>query len=512
MGTETIHVDLNRVEGDLEIKLEVTDNVITDAWCIGTMYRGFEQLLMGRASRDGLIVTPRICGICGTAHQYAAVTALETAYQVPVAPHGTRVRNICTLAEEAQSDLRHSFLMFTVDLCHSRYQDHELYPALVEAFEPFAGRVYRETIQQTKEILKVVALFGGQWPHSTFMVPGGVTCVPDRSRIVNAIAIVDSYRSFYERTILGCSIERWAQNESLADLEAWLDESPLHAASAMGLFIRFGRAIGLQRAGKGEGHLLSYGSCYDPEAWRPPYGERHTLRASGFHDARTGRITPVDYDLIGEHVRHSFYRDYDGARHPYDGETVPDYLPDSDKYSWAKAPRYGDEVVELGPLADQYCDGDRLVQSLFDEEGSNAWLRQFTRIHRPSLSLGLMRKSLLELLAADPSEPYVSNFEIPDDRVRGMGTVQAARGGLAHWVEFEQGKIKKYQVITPTSWNASPRDSEGRRGHWEQSVIGTEVQDMEDPIELGHIIRSHDACLVCTVHVLEPNRRFRFGL
>ncbi len=511
MSREIIQLDMNRVEGDLEIKLQLDDNVIADAWCIGTMYRGFEQILVGRAARDGLVITPRICGICGTAHHACAATALETAFGLAIAPNGTRVRNACLLSEESQSDMRHSFLMFTVDFCHARYAGHPMYQTLVDAFEPFKGRIYRETIEHSKEILKIVALFGGQWPHSTYMVPGGVSCVPDNSRVLNALAIADRYANWYERSILGCSIERWSQVGSLADIETWLDESEAHANSAMGLFIRFGREIGLHKAGIGQGNLLSYGSCYDPDAWQPPFDNHATWRSAGFFDAETKTLEKLDHQLIAEHVRHSFYVDYEGGKHPWQGVTMPDYLPDTEKYSWAKAPRYKDKVVEAGPLADQICAGDPLVRALFDAEGSNSWLRQFTRIHRPSQSLPKLRSTLLELLERQ-ADPYVINHIIPTDRARGLGAVQAARGALAHWVEFEDAKITRYQVITPTAWNASPRDTAGRRGHWEESMIGTEVQDINDPIEIGHIIRSHDACLVCTVHMLDTGDKFRFGV
>lgn len=511
MATEIITLDMNRVEGDLEIRLQVTDSVVEDAWCIGTMYRGFEQLLMGRAARDGLVITPRVCGICGTAHQYCAVAAIETAYNFEIAASGTRIRNLCSLAEEVQSDMRHSFLMFAIDFCNERYARQPLYPQLVEAFEPLRGRVYRETIEHTKEILKVVALFGGQWPHSTFMVPGGVTCVPDPARILHALALIDRHQRWYEGTVLGCSLERWSQNHTLDDLLAWIDESTSHRDSAMGLFIRFGRHIGLQRAGQGNGNLLSFGSCFDPEAWQPPFSIQTTWRPAGFYDADSGQVEPLDTHLIAEHVRHSYFRDYEGARHPYEGETVPDYLPGTEKYSWAKAPRYRGKVVEVGPLADQVCAGDPLVRSMFAAEGSNSWLRQFTRLHRPSHSLPFMRDTLTELLRRS-RDPYVINHEVPLDYARGMGAVQAARGGLAHWVEFDSGKISRYQIITPTSWNASPRDSSGVRGHWEESVIGTVIEDIDNPVELGHIIRSHDACLVCTVHVLGTKHKHRYGV
>ena len=83
-----IQVPLNRVEGDLEISVEITDGIVTDARSSGIMYRGFENILKGRGWRDGLVITPRVCGICTTGHLTAAVKALDldmsetvTAYQ-----------------------------------------------------------------------------------------------------------------------------------------------------------------------------------------------------------------------------------------------------------------------------------------------------------------------------------------------------------------------------------------------------------------------------------------------
>ena len=94
----------------------------------------------------------------------------------------------------------------------------------------------------------------------------------------------------------------------------------------------------------------------------------------------------------------------------------------------------------------------------------------------------------------------------------GYGFVNAARGSLGHWVKIRGGKIANYQVITPTTWNGSPRDFVGRRGHWEESFIGLEIKDLENPVELGHIVRSHDACLFCTVHFVKTGKDITFRI
>ena len=106
-------------------------------------------------------------------------------------------------------------------------------------------------------------------------------------------------------------------------------------------------------------------------------------------------------------------------------------------------------------------------------------------------------------------EPTFLRSEPRTDGV-GYGFINAARGSLGHWLKIRGGKIENYQVITPTTWNGSPRDSCGRRGHWEESFIGLEIRDLDNPVEVGHLIRSHDACLVCTVHFANTGRRKTF--
>lgn len=516
---QELNLELNRVEGDLALKLTVDGHQIVDAQAVGLMYRGFEQILIGRQARDGLVITPRICGICSTSHLYAAVTALETAWQCPVAENGTRIRNLCLMTEEAQSDVRHTFLMFAIDLCNQKYSHHPLFPQIEAAFAPFSGTVYGETIRHSKHLLEIVALFGGQWPHSSYMIPGGVTTVRSRKELLRALGIVDTYLHWYETSVLGCSSRRWLALRSPGDFEAWLNESPAHRDSAAGLFLRFGRAVGLASLGRGGDRLLSYGAFFDPEGWQPPFAQRRCLRPAGFINGRA--LPPSDFaeDKIRESIAHSWFAKQSGSGRPGDNRTIPDYAPNSPRYSWAKAPRYDGEVVEVGALAELVVAGDPLISSFWRAEGSSVWLRELARIHRPVLTLAAMRETLHALLTDAFDHPYYlppatshrQGRQTSEGEVRGSGLIQAARGGLGHWLTLKDGKIAGYQIISPTTWNASPRDDEDRPGHWESTLIGTHLDDLDNPIELEHIIRAHDACLVCSVHFLQTGRKLTFS-
>ena len=100
MGTtRTIEVPLNRVEGDLEVRVETAAGVVTDAWCAGTMFRGFERVMVGRGSLDGLVITPRICGLCSVSHLTAAALALDALVAAEVPPNAVRIRNVALMVE-----------------------------------------------------------------------------------------------------------------------------------------------------------------------------------------------------------------------------------------------------------------------------------------------------------------------------------------------------------------------------------------------------------------------------
>lgn len=373
MSRITVDIDLNRVEGDLEFQVDLEDGVVVDARCVGTLYRGFEQIMIGRAPRDALVITPRVCGICGTAHLYAATLALEQIAHITPPAHAVQVRNLCLMAETLQSDLRQSFLFFTPDFCNANYAAHPLAAELRDAFTPLKGSVVRGTLKATRDVLGIVALFGGQWPHSTYMLPGGISQPANSRRILDSRGILAAVRAWFEQAVIGGRLEEWMALDSADALFRWQAAAAGRERSALGLFNRFSRDIGLHRLGRGTGHLLSYG--VNPQ----PLSEARELPA-GFFNADTQQIETLDQSQINEHVRHSWFLDYPGGRHPWEGETIPDHQPGSDRYTWAKAPRYGDKVVQTGPLAELRIAGEPLISDLLAREGDNTWLRQFARL------------------------------------------------------------------------------------------------------------------------------------
>jgi len=498
MPQKKIHFyPLNRVEGDLEVRIQLEDNVVSDAWSAGIMYRGFENLLIGRAALDGLVLTPRICGICSTSHLKAAAKALDMFYNVKLPNNAVRIRNITLIAEKIQNDFRHAFMLFMVDFTNPAYQQHSLFDEAVRRYKPLSGETTMQTIAETQKMLEIIAILGGQWPHSSFMVPGGVVCVPSSSDLAQCLFLMRNFRKWYERRVLGCRIERWLEVKSATDLDEWIQESDSHAQSDMGFYIRFAKEAGLERIGEGYGNFICFGSLDLPEDTKVRRSNkgRQFIPPGFFHKFK---LSLFDQAKITEDVSHAWFDESDGGRHPFDGETRP-YATgkESGKYSWAKAPRYDQLPAETGPLAEMVVASDPLIMDLIKNGGPNVFVRQLARLIRSAYLIPVMQQWLEETVHCN--EEFYQDHRKKENG-QGYGLVEAPRGALGHWVKIKDAKIQKYQIITPTAWNASPRDASGFRGPCEEAIVGTEIKDPANPVEVDHIIRSFDPCLVCTVH------------
>lgn len=492
-------IPVNRVEGDLEIRVEMEGDIVRNAWSAGTMYRGFENMMRGRGPLDGLVITPRVCGICSTAHLNVAAKALDYLFEASVPANAVRIRNITLGTEKLQNDVRQAVLLFMCDFLNPAYSSFPLFPQAVQRYEPLKGSSVTRTISETAKLIEIIAILGGQWPHSSFMVPGGVMSSPGNSEFVQCRLLLNQYRSWYEKEVLGCSLERWSEVKNQADLDSWLDEKKAHQEGDLGFFIRFSRAAGLEILGHGCGNFLSFGSLDIPR--RSGVAGIHntrTLLPAGFLTGREEQR--LDHKEITEDVASSWLSGGKDHLHPSEGITEP-YATgnEGERYTWAKAPRYDGAPAETGPLAELAISRHPLVIDLLGKGMANVFLRELARIIRPTVLFPALDVWLEELPLR--KEPFFKEYRQRADG-EGFGLIEAPRGALGHWVTLKNNKISSYQIITPTTWNASPRDAAGVCGPMEQALTGTRVKDMKNPIELSHIVRSFDPCLVCTVHAV----------
>jgi hydrogenase large subunit len=88
-------------------------------------------------------------------------------------------------------------------------------------------------------------------------------------------------------------------------------------------------------------------------------------------------------------------------------------------------------------------------------------------------------------------------------QAQGVGMSEAPRGALAHWIVIKDGKIENYQLVVPSTWNASPRDVQGQRSAYEAALLGTPIHDPQQPLEVLRTIHSFDPCIACAVHVYD---------
>jgi uptake hydrogenase large subunit len=488
---QTITMPMNRVEGDLEVQVTIEDGIVTDARVIGTMFRGMESMLTGRGALDGLVITPRICGICSISHLLAAAMALEDLAGSAVSVNGRLVRSIALGAEKLQSDLRHLFLMFTADLTSKRYEGQSLFPEAERRYRPFQGSAVVATILATRKLPEIIAILGGQWPHTSFIVPGGISSKPTEADLRQCRMLLFEFRRWYEQNVLGCSIEEVVGIETYGQLSDWLDKDEAHSNSELGFFLRCGRAFGLDAIGASHGSYLAV----PDRIWY----QKMDVAGGGFlHD---GVVVPFNQQEIVEQVTHAKYHERSSSGHPLVAETHPVEQPGSGKYSWCKAPRYGCQPAETGPLAETLIRRDPLFSELVAKAGASVLARELARLLRPGRIVQDMEKWLRKI---DTKQIFYHPATLPDDGT-GIGLIQAPRGMLGHWVQLSGGYIDHYQVITPTTWNASPRDDRDVPGPIEQALLGTPVADSEEPVEVGHVVRSFDPCMVCSVHAISKN-------
>jgi len=317
----------NRVEGDLEVKLDIADGRVKTARVNSPLYRGFERILVGKPLADALVYAPRICGICSVSQSVAAAKALAEAQSVVMPPNGELAVDLVHATENVADHLTHFYLFFMPDFARDVYRDEPWHAVAHERFAALKGTASQDILPARAQFMHLMGILAGKWPHTLSIQPGGSTRAVSSGEIARLAAILSSFRRFLEWTLFGDSLERIASLSSAAELEAWASEKRPES-SDFRLFLSLSEKLGLNRIGPSSGKFMSFGA----------YGVGgRPLFARGVFD---GAIEALDSLAIAEDVSHAWYKASEGAMPPLAGETQPD-VERADAYSWCKAPRLG---------------------------------------------------------------------------------------------------------------------------------------------------------------------------
>jgi hydrogenase large subunit len=510
----------------MRVECEVENGVITDAWVSGGLFRGMEAVMKGRQPSDAFYIAQRICGVCPISHGHASTMSAEAALGVTI-PNGARlVRNIIEAAQFLHSHILWFYTLAALDYVNPAkaleaniadthalaeqagtssanfgavqnkvktlveggdlsiftggWLDHPGFAADMPAeLHLIAVAHYLEALEIQAEASRIIAIMGGKFPHFMTSIPGGTSWMPTEEKLDDVLF----------RLI---RVREWVMNTMIPD------------TIAIAPFYKDAFSYG-----GGTGNFLAWG-VFNRESL--DMKDRYMPNGAVFVPTKGLVVEDADPAMIAEYVEHSWLDGKSGLN-PSEGETVPPAKDGfagydvNDRYTWAKAPRYDGKSTEVGPLARMlvgYLRGVPEVKAIIDST-----LEKLGAAGKPEILVSLLgrvaARNLETAVIADWSLEWVNELiaavkgggleffkPLENDNGKGAGMWEAPRGALGHWMNVENGLIANYQVVTPSTWDISPRDRDGVRGPMEEALVGAPVLDPERPIEAGRIARSFD--------------------
>jgi hydrogenase large subunit len=554
---------ITRIEGHLRIEAEIKDGKVVNAFSSSTMVRGMEKIVEGRDPRDVWAFVQRTCGVCTTVHAIASIRSVEDALGIVIPPNAELARNLVTISHAMQDHVVHFYHLHAldwVDITQVLNADPKATSELAQSisswpnssrgyFADVKNRIkkfietgqlgifangywghpamklppevnllavahYLEALEWQKEIVKVHTILGGKNPHPHFLVGG----------MASAINLSDAG---------GLNAERLAYvGDLLKEAHQFINQVYIPDLLAIASFYKDWGAIGASKFH----NYLSYGDLpvdgiRNVDSYKWPQGI--------IVDGDLSKIHPVDLENtndIQEFVNKSWY-DYtegkDKGLHPWEGETninytgpkpPYDFLDVDKEYSFLKTPRWQGKPMEVGPLSRMligYAKGipeykevvdyalttlDVPVEALFSTLGRTA-ARGLESKLLADWGLEFYDKLLANIKNGDTRMADMTNWDPSTwpKEAKGVGYMEAPRGGLAHWIVIKDTKTDLYQMVVPTTWNASPRDPKDQMSAYESALIGTPIADPNNPLEILRTIHSFDPCLACAVHLYDEH-------
>ena len=474
----------SQIEKELIADIYINRNkTITKALFSSTIFHGYKDLLIGQPALSSIAITSRVYGFCGGAHQQAATMALEHLAETVVPPNAHIVRSIIHAAEIVQNSIKWFYTSFAPDLTDPSFQNYPLHQTVVNRFSAFKGSSFRQGLIGATYPISFYSSIAGQWPHADFIIPGGVAIPLKPKELTKAKRIIQDFKQkWLEPILLNASLESYLQVTSWKELLAWFYEKKAHQDGDLGLFFRTCMEFGLDEIGGGKHPFLSFGTFWDKNsklAISPTNYQKSGKFPSGiFNKMKYRNVKPNDFIASLNNTTCHPVEEVLGSMPPY----------------------------EVGSLARMLLLGKRnkkentqpnhdLVKDIFSQKGSSVFIRAFARLHEIMVLTDFIEKSLDKL----DIKGVFNNPTILKDGI-GFGMTEAPRGALAHLVELEKGKIKNYQILAPTIANINVGATEKKCAPLGQALVGLTIKDIENPIEIGLIARSFDACLRCTIN------------
>jgi Ni,Fe-hydrogenase I large subunit len=339
--------------------------------------------------------------------------------------------------------------------------------------------------------LRLMGYLAGKWPHSLALQPGGTTRAITATEKVRLLTVLREFRAFLSSRVFGDTLENVGALRSAGQLTAWAQGR----AGDFPRFLEIAADLGLERIGRGSDTFLSYGAYAQPRGEGSQDDHREHLFARGVW--RDG-VLAFDEALISEDVAHAWLFG-EQPLHPRRARRArwSPSLPTSRRLYLVQG------AALRRARRRNRCAGP--ADGRWPAAAARAGRRQRRQrpgaSRRPAIRNRPRRTGDGRLgTRADARRAVLHQWQLPD-QATAVGLVEAARGALGHWLHIEGGKIARYQIIAPTTWNFSPRDAGGVPGALEQALVGLPVGEGESvPLAVQHVVRSFDPCMVCTVH------------
>ncbi|HEX9020188.1 MAG TPA: nickel-dependent hydrogenase large subunit [Nitrospirota bacterium] len=545
---------ITRIEGHLRIECEVEGGKVVNAWSSGQMWRGIENILIGRDPRDAWIYTQRFCGVCTTVHALASVRAVENALNLEVPLNAQYIRNMIIAAHGVHDHMVHFYHLSAldwVDIVSSLKADPKKASQIGESLSTWklnspqvmketqdrlkafvasgqlgvfangywghpamklspevnllAAAHYLQALEYQRKANMIVSILGSKTPHIQNLAVGGVANAinPDSQSTLNV------ERLYYIKTLID-EVGDFVKNVYLVDV------------AAVGAFY-----ADWTRYGSGVTNYLSV-----PDMPLDTKGTSFELPGGYIENGEVGTFKPIrSYqdeffrNGVKESVKHSWYKG-SWARHPWEETTDPNYTKWSDdgKYSWVKSPTFNGKPAQVGPLANVLCMyaaghastkkyADQTLATVGKLAGAKVGIgalhstigRHAARAIRCAVLYDTLQNQW-QLLVNNIGKGDVKTFNqpvFPSGEIKGFGFHEAPRGTLSHWVVINGGKIKNYQAVVPSTWNAGPRNQNDAKGPYEASLVGNPVANTEKPLEVVRTVHSFDPCLACAIHMVD---------